>query len=103
MYRSLLCFIIVLVQLSPVYVHAAPDYAKFGEIAMRETQNRYPNESIVDFLHVGRSVISPLQAEEKFKLWLRRRNQAEFGVYVSIIFNSKTEEMQSIKFNVTHR
>ncbi|WP_420481906.1 DUF3889 domain-containing protein [Cohnella zeiphila] len=47
-------------------------------------------------------VISPEQAVEKFNLW-HRRDQTEFGVYVSIIFNSKTEELQSIQFNETDR
>ncbi|BFH62426.1 DUF3889 domain-containing protein [Paenibacillus azoreducens] len=103
MRRSLLCFIVSMVLLTPCYVHAAPDYTKFGKIAMRETQKRYPNASIIDYLHMGRSVISPVQTEEKFRLWLRRRDQAEFGVYVSIIFNSKTEEVQSIQFNETDR
>ncbi|QKS47291.1 DUF3889 domain-containing protein (plasmid) [Paenibacillus cellulosilyticus] len=59
--------------------------------------------TIVDYLHIGRSVISPSQAEEKFKLWLRRRDQSKFGVHVSVIFNSKTAEVQSIQLNETDR
>jgi hypothetical protein len=70
---------------------------------MQETQKRYPTASIVDYLHVGRTVITPDLSQEMFKLWLRQRDGREFGVYVTILFNSYTDEIQSIRFVETDR
>ncbi|WP_269320498.1 YqzG/YhdC family protein [Alicyclobacillus macrosporangiidus] len=74
------------------YAKPEPAYAPWGRMAMRIVQNRYPNAAIVDYLHVGRRNLSATQAQETFKLWLRQGKQ-EFGVYVTITFNPKTQRV----------
>jgi len=82
---------------------AVPEYAKWGNIAVKETQKRYSDASIIDYLHIGRTEISPIMSEEKFKLWLRRLNGKEFGVFISIRFNSATNQILRIRFTETAR
>ena len=80
-----------------------PPYAKWGQMAMKETFNRYPNICIVDYLHMGREV-GPTQSTEKFKLWLRAcPSKQEFGVYIRITFDNKTEDVNAIDFQETDR
>ncbi|MNO23499.1 hypothetical protein D3C76_133020 [compost metagenome] len=99
--NMVLCLIGVLI-ISAMPAEAAPVYAKWGTIAVKETQKRY-NADIIDYKHIGRTQLTPETAEEKFKLWLRTRAGREFGVYVSIRFNVSTDEMQSIQFTETDR
>ncbi len=68
-----------------------PPYAKWGQISMEKTKQKYPKADIIDYLHIGRESGAETSVE-KFKLWLRE-NKKEFGVYVDITFNSKTEEI----------
>jgi hypothetical protein len=75
---------------------AEPAYAKWGKIAMEETNKKY-DASIVDYLHIGREEISNKISVERFKLWLKKSNH-EFGVIVSIKFHTNTEEIISIEF-----
>lgn len=76
-----------------------PDYAKWGRLAMIETKKRYPNAEIVDYLHVGR-IAKPDDTIEKFKLWLIQGNK-EFGVNITIEFETKTEKIKKISFKET--
>lgn len=83
------------------HILAEPAYAKWGRIAMQETSERYQS-SIIDYLHIGHTQISDEISEERFKLWLED-SRRQFGVYVTIQFNSTTEELISIKFIETDR
>ncbi|MFC5528273.1 YqzG/YhdC family protein [Cohnella yongneupensis] len=78
-----------------------PEYAKWGRIAMQVTIERY-HLPIVDYLHVGRRQLSPGIAEEKFKLWLRS-NTREFGVFVTIRFETSSDRILAIEFEETSR
>lgn len=80
---------------------AQPEYAKWGRIAMERTAEKY-RLPIVDYLHVGRSSPAPGVAEEKFKLWLRG-NGREFGVFVTIRFETATERILNVAFEETSR
>lgn len=84
------------------YVKPEPKYAKWGKLAVLETQKRYPKASVVDYLHVARRTMSASTTQEVFKLWLRD-DKGEFGVYVRILFNTKTEQTLNITFQETHR
>lgn len=87
--------------LTPVpYEKPIPSYAKWGELALSETKARYPNLAIVDYLHVGREGLSPTTAMETFKLWLRGKHR-EFGVYVGIVFDSRTDKLIKVTFQET--
>lgn len=60
--------------LVPTIAHAQqeiPAYAKWGRLAMQETQSKYPHASIIDYLHEG-SEVKADSTIEKFKLWLKR-------------------------------
>lgn len=78
-----------------------PPYAKFGKLAMEKTHEKYPNAKIIDYLHIGR-ITGPHSSTEKFKLWLKD-NSREFGVFVNIEFNNKTEKVMNITFKETSR
>jgi len=97
----IIALVCTLLSCSPT-IHAAeqPPYAKWGKIAMTETKNKY-HADIVDYLHIGRTQINENITEEKFKLWLRTSKQQQFGVYISIRFDSHTEQILSIKYEET--
>lgn len=74
-----------------------PEYAKWGLIAVKETQRRYQAD-IIDYLHVGRTYLSSNKAEEKFKLWIRTKDGSEFGVYVYLQFNPAHDTEYTIRY-----
>lgn len=86
---------------APSMMEASPPYAKWGRMAMQETRDKYPNANIVDYLHVGRKEDNSTTTEQ-FKLWLHQADK-EFGVFIDIRFNTKTEELISIEFEETDR
>jgi hypothetical protein len=85
----------------PQPASAQPEYAKWGRIAMQRTAERY-RLPIVDYQHVGRRQFSPGMAEEKFKLWLRGDGR-EFGVFVTIRFETVSERILAVEFEETSR
>ncbi|WP_301335706.1 DUF3889 domain-containing protein [Bacillus sp. FJAT-27445] len=78
-----------------------PPYAKWGQIALHKTKEKYPQANIIDYLHIGRDK-GENTSVEKFKLWLKQNNK-EFGVFVNIIFDSKTEQIIDVKLMETTR
>jgi len=90
--------LVVLVITFTVSVGATPEYAKWGNIALEETQKRYKAE-VIDYKHIGRTNLAQGKSEEKFKLWIRNKEGKEFGVYVSIQFDPSTEMIQRIMFS----
>lgn len=80
-----------------------PSYAKWGRFAMKETKAIYPHADIIDYLHIGR-VTNPKTTTENFKLWLRDvETKKEFGVLITIQFDTNTEQLSSIHFQETTR
>jgi hypothetical protein len=86
-----------------------PEYAKWGRLAMQQTSAKY-EASIVDYLHIGRTQISPGIAEEAFKLWLRERRQAqgqarprEFGVIITFRFYTADDRLISVRYEETSK
>lgn len=73
-----------------------PSYAKWGRMAMKETKAKYPDADIIDYLHRG-SETKDGSTIEKFKLWLKE-NDKEFGVFINIEFNTKTDKVINITF-----
>ena len=78
-----------------------PAYAKWSQIAIKETKIKYPNADIIDYLHEG-SESNADSTIEKFKLWLKDSDK-EFGVFVRIKYMKETEEIVYIKFHETSR
>ncbi|MDN4607893.1 DUF3889 domain-containing protein [Sporosarcina highlanderae] len=78
-----------------------PSYAKWGQLAMKETQSKYPKASIIDYLHEGSELDGDMTIE-KFKLWLKEADK-EFGVFVRIKYTTKTGELKGIDFQETDR
>lgn len=76
-----------------------PAYAKWGRLAMQETQSKYPHANIIDYLHEG-SELKENSTIEKFKLWLRDGDH-EFGVFVRIEYVTGTERVIAITFQKT--
>lgn len=79
----------------------APEYAKWGQIAMKNVMSKYPNAQIIDYLHVGKEA-GPTTSVEKFKLWMKDGDR-EFGVFVDITFNNETEEIVNIEYTETDK
>jgi hypothetical protein len=100
--KILLISLITLFFVSSVSVGAAPEYEKWGVIAVKETQKRY-NADILDYKHIGRTNLTPKKSEERFKLWVRNKKGNEFAVYVFIQFDPSTEKIQSIRFSESDR
>ncbi|WP_419865703.1 DUF3889 domain-containing protein [Bacillus dakarensis] len=73
-----------------------PAYAKWGKVAMEKTKEKYPQASIVDYLHVER-IAGSQTTTERFKLWLKEQNK-EFGVFVNIEFETDTERIVNVTF-----
>ncbi|WP_163102685.1 YqzG/YhdC family protein [Peribacillus alkalitolerans] len=73
-----------------------PSYAKWGVLAMKKTQERYPKAQIFDYLHIGRTTTGK-SSFERFKLLLKQNNK-EFGVIITIEFDTKTEKIIKITF-----
>jgi hypothetical protein len=78
-----------------------PSYAKWGRLAMEETRAKYPDAQIIDYLHIGKETKGDTSVE-KFKLWLKGKDK-EFGVFIDISYNSKTEEVIKVTYKETDR
>jgi hypothetical protein len=88
----------------PTIAHVQPEipaYAKWGKLAIKETQSKYPNANIIDYLHEG-SESRGDSTIEKFKLWLKDGDN-EFGVFVRIEYTTATEKVVNIEFQETSR
>lgn len=90
-----------LTQIHSVYAQQKPipPYAKWSIMALKKTEEKYPNAKIIDYLHIGR-IRGSRTSTERFKFWLKD-NQKEFGVYVNIEFNTETENVINITFKET--
>jgi Protein of unknown function (DUF3889) len=75
-----------------VYEKPIPAYAKWGKIAVAEAKRCHPNAAVVDYLHIGRTLVSDAVAEEAFRLWMREGTK-EWGILVRVQFNPRTEEL----------
>jgi len=73
-----------------------PPYAKWGNLAVQKTKEKYPDAQVGDYLHVGKED-KETTSIEKFKLWLKGRDR-EFGVLIHIEFNKNTEKIVKITF-----
>ncbi|BAC15398.1 YqzG/YhdC family protein [Oceanobacillus iheyensis] len=106
-----LCFsmVLVLFMIMPISALGAPGndtppepaYAKWGRIAVQEVKAKYPEDKVVDYLHVGRKT-NEQETIETFKLWLEGKTK-EFGVIIDIHFNTNTEKITDIQFKETSR
>ncbi|CAM4252262.1 hypothetical protein BAMA_06755 [Bacillus manliponensis] len=104
--KRLLASFILIMTLVTIYfsfsAHAQPPYAKWGKIAVQKTKEKYPKAQIIDYLHIGRKPKTIRISVEKFKLWLKE-GEKEFGVFVDVEFETKTEQFLKISFQETDR
>ncbi|SEL97861.1 Protein of unknown function [Paenibacillus sp. cl141a] len=89
-----------LTEIAQSLIHAVngkePAFAKWGTLAVTETKRKYDMD-VVDYLYMGRTKISSVLAEEKFKLWLKKGN-LEIGVYVTVSYHPVTDRILSIRY-----
>lgn len=78
-----------------------PAYAKWGRLAVKEVQSKYPDATVIDYLHEGSETKGDTTIE-KFKLWLKDSDK-EFGVFVHITYTTETEEIVNVEFQETTR
>ncbi|WP_459502906.1 YqzG/YhdC family protein [Bacillus sp. C1] len=110
MKRIFTCFVLCIIFVaaySNTYTHSAivyaqPPYAKWGKLAVEKTKEKYPKAQIIDYLHIGRKPKTVNITVEKFKLWLREAGK-EYGVFVDVEFDTKTEKFLKITFQKTSR
>ena len=76
-----------------------PAYAKWGKLAVKEAQVKFPEAKIIDFLHEG-SEVHEDSTIEKFKLWLKQSDK-EFGLHVRIKYVTNTNKVVNIEFQET--
>ncbi len=101
--KKTLLLITLVFMLTSTAVHAQQQsipYAKWGRLAMQETKKNYPQAEIIDYRYVGLKTLTPTMGQQTFKLWLRQGNK-EFGVYVKINFDLRSEAVHSITFQET--
>ncbi|GIP31477.1 DUF3889 domain-containing protein [Paenibacillus sp. J2TS4] len=77
-----------------------PEYAKWGNLAMREASKK--GYQILDYQYIGKQQINPFVTEQKFKFWVSKQAR-NFGLYVSIRFESTTERVLNIDYEETDR
>lgn len=75
-----------------VYEKPVPAYAKWGKIAVAQAKRCHPKAAVVDYLHLGRTIVSGTVAEEAFRLWMREGTK-EWGLLVRVQFNPRTDEL----------
>jgi hypothetical protein len=92
------------VHAQPAFAHAharvserVQPYTKWGRYALAQAQRRYPHTFIVDYLHVGRTTYSPTYAKETFKFWIKD-GKREFGVFVKVYFDPKTDHVSQVLY-----
>lgn len=78
-----------------------PAYAKWGKLAVKETQTKYPHATIIDYLHIG-SEIKEDTTIERFKLWMKDDSK-EFGVFINIKYTTVTGKLVNVEFQETSR
>ena len=88
----------------PIVTYAQPEepaYAKWGRLAVKEVEAKYPEARIIDYLHEG-SRTKENSTIERFKLWLKEGNR-EFGVFVTIEFTTATKEVIQVELEETSK
>ncbi|RAW14411.1 MULTISPECIES: DUF3889 domain-containing protein [Paenibacillus] len=99
---ALMTVILSLSGLSTSSATAIPDYAKWGIIAVKETQTKY-NVDILDYKHIGRTSLTADQSREQFKLWVRNKDGKQFAVFVNVDFNPSTQQLKKVQFMESDR
>lgn len=72
--RKVMISLLVLLIASTISVGAAPDYAKWGALAVKETQKRY-QATILDYKHLGRTDLTSQKSEEIQTMACKQRGQ----------------------------
>ncbi|MGE7945254.1 DUF3889 domain-containing protein [Lysinibacillus sp. NPDC093688] len=76
-----------------------PARAQWGKVAVKETQAKYPQAKILDYLYEG-SEVNEDTTIEKFKLWIKLSDK-EFGVQVRIKYVTNTNKLVKVEFQET--
>ncbi|AZB41978.1 DUF3889 domain-containing protein [Bacillus sp. FJAT-42376] len=79
-----------------------PAYAKWSRIAIMEAKKKYPDAKLLDYLHIGQEDTGTGTVKEKFKLWVRQGTK-EFGLYVTVEYDPKTQKVKKIDFKESDR
>lgn len=72
-----------------------PAHAQWGKVAIKETQAKYPQAKIIDYLHEGSEVKGDTTIE-KFKLWIKLSDK-EIGIQVRIKYVTNTNKLVKIE------
>ncbi|MFD2612718.1 DUF3889 domain-containing protein [Paenibacillus gansuensis] len=84
----------------PAQASQQPSYAKWGQLAVKETQKAYAGAPITDYLYMGRTILAPNRAQEKFKLIVRKGTKL-VGVLVTVTIELPSEKFVSILLRET--
>ena len=76
-----------------------PEYAKWGQLAVKEAQKK--QYTVIDYKYMGENEVSNTLTEYRFKLWVRKNDQRERGLYVTIVADSNTDQAVEIRLRET--
>ncbi|ANE48938.1 hypothetical protein SY83_14620 [Paenibacillus swuensis] len=89
---------------APIHTNAVqgqpPAYAKWGLIAVKETQKAYKNAPITDYLFIGQTKLSASRVQERFKLIVRKQTGL-IGVFVTITHEVPSDRIISVELSET--
>jgi len=85
------------IPMNPHAQQVIPAYAKWGKLAIKETESKYPKARIIDYLHEGSESQKDFTIE-KFKLWVKEDDN-EFAVFVRIKYRTETEQVITIELS----
>ncbi|ASA22549.1 DUF3889 domain-containing protein [Paenibacillus donghaensis] len=101
--RKILLSILILFFAAGATIQAeVPDYAKWGLIAVKETQKKYQAE-ITDYKPYRQEESQPAPGRGEVQADRQAQERQLFGVYVVIRFDPTTDKQQSIRFLETSR
>lgn len=78
------------------HITQSADHAKWGRLAVKQTQMRYPVAQIKDYAYLGRGKGKNLETQ-RFKLWLQQ-GEKKFTVFITIKVDPKNNTMKKIQF-----
>lgn len=75
-----------------------PEYAKWGNIAVKQTQEKFPDYDLTDYLYEGKVVVSEARHQYNFKLILKKSRETK-EIRVFVLVNPKQDQLIDVFFD----
>ncbi|MFB4164359.1 DUF3889 domain-containing protein [Alteribacillus sp. JSM 102045] len=90
-FKLALLVIFILFALPSNVGQAQPEYAKWGQVAVSEVKNEYPDYQLKDYSYDGKVVISDEREQFTFTMTLEKNGETK-KVKAYVLTNPQTEE-----------